>query len=175
LEDETSREDSFEVSSGMEIGNALPRVPSAPDIAGPDLDLYLAIERVQHYREPDIVFCGRVNGESIGTVSIIDVMLVIAKSVDALQHCSQNCAKFQERAISIAASQWLACRVIHSSLPICLQVDGSTAWRLFAAGQVSQFGGSLMYGCFPCAVRVMSAENGKEGGGVVVAGKERIG
>jgi hypothetical protein len=176
-ENEAHNEDSWEVATRMEIGDSL---PSFPSILGPDIDLYLAIERVHHYNEPDIVFCGRIKGDSIGTVSIMDVMWVIARSLDALRHCCQNCVEVVG-AINVAASEWVANLVLHQSLPVCLQVDGDIAWRLFAAGQVAHCAGLLMYGCFPCAVRAISAIGGSKplhrsgAESVVVAGKERIG
>jgi hypothetical protein len=36
----------------MEIGNSL---PVSPDITGPDVGIYVAIERAQHYRKPELV------------------------------------------------------------------------------------------------------------------------
>jgi hypothetical protein len=145
----------------------------SPVIAPPDIPLYISIERVQHYSRPDVMLAGRINGELVGTVSIEDTLWVVCRSLEAANDCTGNCTE-STMVLNMPASKWISEHVLHPDFPVCLQVDGDAAWRLFAAGQARQCSGLLMFGCFLCAVKAieMSEVPHKDGGGsVVVAGR----
>lgn len=133
------------------IGSPLDRPPICPAvIERPDVNLYISIERVQHYNDPDIMLAGRLDGSLIGIVSVIDVICVVARSLQEAVTCLGHLEVAM--AMIVKASEWAYNPVCHPSLPVCLQVAGDSAWRLFVAGQAAQCSGILIFGdCFNCA------------------------
>ena len=160
---------------GGEMGVALP-VLGPPVVASPDINIYVSIERAHHYSRPDVILVGRVNGETIGSVSILDTMWQVARSLRATANCPGNCsARFT--VLNMRASNWAGaegCPTIHPDFPVCLQVAGDPHWRLFGAGQVHQAGGMLMFGCFACCIKAIEEEGAQDHkggkGSVIVCG-----
>lgn len=56
----------------------------------PNRLLYLGLERPLHYNDPDICFVGRVDGNVIGSVSVLDVLCGIARNFSQPQECCHD-------------------------------------------------------------------------------------
>jgi hypothetical protein len=137
----------------------------------PDVPICISRERPRHYARPDVMLAGRVNGNVIGSVSILSVLHVVAKSMEIARQCDGTCAVVQG-VRNISASEWAKGPVLDPDNPVCVQMDGDSAWRLLAAGQINMKGLVLMFGCFDYAVKAMKGR--EERGDIVISGTARL-
>lgn len=99
----------------------------------PDTPLYLNIERSLNYDEPEMCFCDRIGGISIGTVGVKEVMQTLALSFEVLGECPghQN-----PGAVVNTASLWAAKRIykpvgIFGKFHTFVPVQNDPCWTIF--------------------------------------------
>ncbi|GAB7353413.1 hypothetical protein MBLNU459_g3885t1 [Dothideomycetes sp. NU459] len=124
----------------------------------PDVPLYLNIERSPSSEDPELCFCGRINGTSVGDIGVTEVITTLVAS-----HEKQNICKGHAEplvVVNIKASDWVEERLVkpvgqwdkhHTFVP----VQHDPCWALFIAGQASYFDGRLSQGCMSCTAESM--------------------
>ena len=152
-----------------------PIILGRPRLMEPDKLLYISLERPAHTtKEASVALCGRLDGESLGYVSIQDALSAIALSLNDADgqpypFCQPGEVHKQlsdapdvlpaEKVFNMAPSSYCC----HSSgrLPDCrsdskfqhhvyVQVAGSTPWAVFLAGMHS-YKSRIVFGCPGCA------------------------
>jgi len=140
----------------------------------PDKPLYVSIERPLHYSDPDVCLAGRVDGGLIGTVSVLDVLVSIARSTTATSKCVHRDADENLTVRNVSASTWSSDRhtkpIGTVDIPAYLAVEGDPAWALFAAGQSTYFHSCIVTKCLNCAKDVVArnATDGDDDGAVLI-------
>jgi hypothetical protein len=71
----------------------------------PNKLLYLSIERSLHYGDPDVCFTGRVDGNFVGTTSVPDVLVSVARSVSMPSECDHRDLNNISNVLNVSASQ----------------------------------------------------------------------
>ncbi|QKX54577.1 uncharacterized protein TRUGW13939_01664 [Talaromyces rugulosus] len=137
----------------------------------PNKLLHLSIERPLHYSDPDICFTGRVDGNVVGTTSILDVLVSVSRSVSIPSECDHRDVNDISNVLNVSASRWIKdgySRPCGSAgTPAYLAVKEDTAWALFAAGQSSHFHNVIVVRCLICAKELLNeriAQSGNDGG-----------
>lgn len=143
--------------TGFELATTHPQINphiGAPIKMSPDVPIYISIERDLHYSGPDLMLTGRINGEIVGAMSIVDVMGVIAQSLQDAKRYPGRCVA-AATVLNITASKWIGPQglILHSKHPVYLQVDGDPAWTLFAAGYAAQLGDYIASSCISCTIK----------------------
>ncbi len=77
-----------------------------PHRDSPDQLLYLNVERPTHYLQPDLGLCGRIDGEIVGSVGVLDVLRVLIRSLDEYSECSGHSSFLQ--AYNCPVSLWMS-------------------------------------------------------------------
>jgi hypothetical protein len=131
----------------------------SPPVRGPpDVPLYLNIERSTHADEPEMCFCGRIGGRSVGTVGIKEVMTTLVQSFEEQEECLGH--QDHISVVNVKASKWASKDLYkpvgqwdkhHTFVP----VQNDPCWALFLAGQSSYFDGRVVRGCVDCAAQKM--------------------
>jgi len=75
-----------------------------PSIGFAQDDLYLNIERHARSESPDMGLCGRVNGDSVGFVSVTEALSVLAHSLAAQKQCPGHSQKLE--AYNVRTRAW---------------------------------------------------------------------
>jgi hypothetical protein len=121
----------------------------------PNRSIYLNIERPMHLGESDICFAGRLDGNIISIVSVVNVLASIARSLEVPKTCSHNDAANASNVLNINTSTWLEDRSFRpagtAEIPAYLAIHDSPAWAVFAAGECANFHHSIVFGCQSCA------------------------
>ena len=137
----------------------------------PNTLLYLGLERPLNYNEPDICFVGRVDGTVIGTVSVLDVLQGIARSLSQPQECHHG--EISVGVINVKTSTWINKKrnipVGSVEAPVLLAVKDDPSWALFAMGQSSYYQSCIVLRCVSCALHT-AAKNNWNGESVVLIG-----
>jgi hypothetical protein len=126
----------------------------------PNQPLYLNIERPLHYSDPDVCFAGRVDGAVIGTVSVLDVLVAVSRSVAASSDCTHQDTDDVPTVLNVNTTTWVeggrAKPVGTAEIPAYLAVQDDPAWALFAAGQTAYFQSCIVVGCLRCAKELVA-------------------
>ncbi|CAO2650786.1 Nn.00g020780.m01.CDS01 [Neocucurbitaria sp. VM-36] len=166
--------DPEKAQSTIEAGNSIFLGPPSPRTA--DKPLYINLERPSHtFGEPLVSLCGRLGGDSLGHVSIQDVLRTLALSwSDANGQDYPFCAKGNSHTQQKGSGQDLIaadsvfnmpasryCRDLQvaprdnaessSRHNIYVQIKGNTPWTIFLAGQ-SPLHNRVVFGCTQCAI-----------------------
>jgi hypothetical protein len=124
-------------------------------VSPPDRPLYLNIEQPVHFRDSDICLAGRLDGNIIGIVSVVNVLASIARSVEVPLKCSHDDTANAPNVLNINTSAWLEDRNARpagsAEIPAYLAVHDNPAWALFAAGECANFHHSIVFECLSCA------------------------
>lgn len=155
-----------------------PIVLGPPETQAPDKPLYLSIERPPFPTgTPEVSLCGRINGESVGSVLIQDVLKTLALSwsdaegyyydicaTGAQHHATKDNVECQYSAAvvyNMPVSRY--CEQIsvvpradqdkeYGKHSVYVKVEGDTPWTVFLAGQ-SPVHNRVAFGCADCAVQ----------------------
>lgn len=157
-----------------------PIIFAAPQSAPPDVPLYINLERSPYEAssgEPDVSLCGRLDGESLGHVSIQDVLCTLALSCKdekgyplplcrGGEHHSQDSAGnpvpngkiTAAKVYNMSASLFTRQPGVtprcdfgsKSQYHIHIQVQGNTPWAIFLAGY-DKMHNRVCFDCVECA------------------------
>lgn len=144
-------------------GQIIPAARLAFASAPADYPLYLSVERPFHSDDIGLCFCGRVNGEAIGTVAIKDVLYTIANDLPRDEECKtleDHGGNIGCDIISTTASSWVDNRGTQinptprfGGAPVTyIPVLNDRAWTLFLAGSISPRLVRISFGCVECAL-----------------------
>jgi hypothetical protein len=142
---------------------------SPPVEAGPDVSLYLSIERSTyriHKQEPELVLSGRIAGAFVGSVSVEQVMGTLINSFNREEACPGH--DEQLCVAHVTASRWA--EKIEKPVGLCgrydtfVPVKDDDCWGLLLAGEVSNFGGLLVHGCIQCTASTLHDGRNRFGG-----------
>ncbi|RFU34496.1 hypothetical protein B7463_g1877, partial [Scytalidium lignicola] len=126
----------------------------------PNQPLYINIERPIQFRESDICLAGRLDGNRIGVVSIIDVLVSIARSVEIPPKCIHKNTANTQTVLNISTSEWLANPNERpagtAEIPAYLAVHDNPAWALFAAGECANFHNAIVFECVSCTIEAVA-------------------
>jgi hypothetical protein len=153
-----------------------PIVLGPPQLKPPDKPLYVSMERpAVATDEPELALCGRIDGESIGTVLIQEVLRTLALSwSDEEGYNYRICEPGAEHEIERDRKSAISAEVVYNmpasrycrqidtvprAIPekrngmhcVYVQVAGDTPWTVFLAGQ-SQWHNRVAFGCADCAI-----------------------
>ena len=128
-----------------------------PRKAPPDVPLYLSIERRCNSADSSLCLCARIDGELVGTVSVLKVIKTIAQSLQTPPSCPSHTAPYQ--ALNVAPSIWAKCSRCYkpSGSPhhTYIPVKDDRCWALYLAGEHRDWV-TIGHGCFDCAVDVFA-------------------
>jgi hypothetical protein len=121
----------------------------------PDRALYLSLEKPARLPDHDIGFCGRINGDSVGMVSVLSVMQAIIMSIEASQQCPGHANTVPQMVYNVQTSNWCQHRnqkPCWKGIPTVIRAQDHPLWAIFLAGH-SGWGmtGRICFGCFACA------------------------
>lgn len=132
-----------------------------PTITFPQDTIYLSLERNFRVANSDIGFCGRVNGDSVGFVGILEVLGTIARSIKASRSCQGH--SYQPDAYNVQTRDWCKHRTIKpiaDGLKTLISAKNDPLWTIFLAGNTGLgLSGSISYGCFSCASRELGDDS----------------
>lgn len=125
-------------------------------LGGPDVPLYLSLERPLHYSDPDLCFVGRIGGLVVGAVGVFDVLYTLLRSLEL--HKPDNCPGHDTtcNVVNVKPSVWAANRHVK---PACddkitfISVEGDGTWALFLAGETTYFRGRIVFNCVDCVAK----------------------
>lgn len=124
-----------------------------PDSKEADMPLYLSIERPMHYNNSrDLSLRGRINGTSVGTVAVEDILEVLLRSFEEAPLCSGHTNR--NPVFNIKASTWAEdehYKPLGGDYNSFISVKGNKSWALFLAGQTTAYNGRIVFGCPDCA------------------------
>lgn len=151
----------------------------------PDRPLYISVERPSYgFGEVFISLCGRVDGESLGNVAIHEVLRTLTTSWsnatgDDYAICTGGKAHVDnmnlsddripaDRVYNVPASRFCTRinLVAHADLKkepnynVYAQVEGSTPWAIFLAGQSAELN-RITLGCAKCAIHTGCNEHSR--------------
>ncbi|KFY84999.1 hypothetical protein V500_08798 [Pseudogymnoascus sp. VKM F-4518 (FW-2643)] len=136
----------------------------------PNRLLYLGLERPLHYNDPDICFVGRVDGNVIGSVSVLDVLCGIARNFSHPQECCHD--EISIDVVNIQTSTWInkksSIPVGTVEIPALLAVKDDPSWALFVIGQSVKHQSCIVLGCVSCALYIATRYKGAHDGVVLV-------
>ena len=136
----------------------------------PNRRLYLGLERPLHYNDPDICFVGRVDGNVIGSVSVLDVLCGIARNFSQPQECCHD--EISIDVVNTHTSTWInkksSIPVGTVEIPVLLAVKDDPSWALFVIGQSVKHQSCIVLGCVSCALCIATRYKGAHDGVVLV-------
>lgn len=152
---------------------AQPITLSAPRKQAPDKPIYINLERPTFGNgDPEVVLCGRIDGESMGTIGIQDVLATLALSWSDGEGFDRAICAGQHPETTSQPGDQLPARIVFNvpastyadsgHVPRCdrtqepryhvyVPVADSTPWAVFLAGQSYVFN-RVTFGCTDCAV-----------------------
>lgn len=116
-------------------------------------EIYLNIERISRLSGPALGFCGRVDGRSVGFVSITQVLRVLAHSLEIHKYCPGHTQS--ATAYNVKTREWCLHRLNKPGSPgvvSLVSAKDDLLWTLFLAGHSGfELEGRICFGCFDCA------------------------
>lgn len=146
------------VESQMSLVNTVGECHLGPAVTRPpDRQLYLSLEKPPRLPDHDICFCGRVNGDSVGMVSILSVIQTLIVSLDESEQCTGHAKTDSETVYNVQTSNWCEHKnqkPCWEGMPTVVSALEHPLWTLFLAGH-SGWGlnGRISFGCFTCALK----------------------
>jgi hypothetical protein len=124
-----------------------------PPIPGPpDVPLYLTIERPLHYNSRDLSLRGRIAGNPVGTVGVIQILQVLLHSLEQSPCTGRHLAT--NVVFNIKPSVWTKrdnYKPVGGKFNSFIPVKEDSSWALFLAGQTESYNGRIVFGCPQCA------------------------
>ena len=148
----------------------------SPVAAVPDVPLCINIEKTFHTQDPDLCLCGRVGGNVIGIVGVLEVLETLVRNLGSQAACpghdSLPIAEIM-RASYWANNVWIRDRMLSRSKPcstphIYVPVKDDHCWALFLAGFLPSSQAVISHGCFDCTVKQRSTAFSRNGELVVI-------
>ena len=123
------------------------------EASAPDRQLYLCLGTPMHIdNSSEVCYVAWVNGSVAGTVSIADVFFVLVASNVEPELCPGHDA--DPPFINIRTSTWVQNywdKPQSKQHPILVSARGDTCWAIFAAGQIANQDGRIVFRCPTCA------------------------
>ena len=117
--------------------------------------LYLSLEKPVRLPLHDIAFCGRINGDSVGIVSVLSIIQTLIVSLEASKQCPGHDKTVTQTVYNVHTSNWCQNRnrkPCWKGMPTVISAQEHPLWAIFLAGH-SGWGmsGRISFGCFDCA------------------------
>ena len=139
------------------------------EASAPDRQLYLCLGTPMHIdNSSEVCYVAWINGSVAGTVGIADVFFVLVASNVEPELCPGHDA--DPLFINIRTSTWVQNywdKPQSKQHPILVSARGDTGWAIFAAGQIANQDGRIVFRCPTCALqnynRARALENDSDG------------
>ena len=121
-----------------------------------DRALYLSLEKPARLPLHDIAMCGRINGDSVGIVSVLSIIQTLIISLEAAKQCPGHATNTVTQTVyNVHTSNWCQNRnqkPCWKGMPTVISAQEHPLWAIFLAGH-SGWGmsGRISFGCFDCA------------------------